>query len=161
MDRIKKGEYEFFGEAPLISETDKVEKEIAGKIYTIEKLLLKDYRNKKITEWNQKRHSILTTEITVLHEGKKVVHESKYDTGYPPDGIDVSYVARNICGSAGMTSHTVTEKDPLLGAQVVQIDTPPSVMFIIETHMFYILGEFEKIAKEEQKSPASKQEASP
>ncbi len=158
MDQIKKGEYELVGEAGLLERAEEVV--IGEKTYLVESLILKDYHSKEIREWNKKKHSILITEITVLHNGNRIKNEIKYDTGYPPDGMTVKDIALNICGSDGISSHVVTEKDPILGARVIEIDTPPSVKFLIDSHMFYITGKFVKLEAEQANPTKVKQRVS-
>jgi len=144
----KQENYEFKGEASLLGEEEVIEMVLNKKVYLFTKLLLKDYWSNKITEWNQKYHSILTTEVTVLCEGKIVIQEMKYDSGHTPDGMTVQTVANQICGSTGQTIVKKIERDSVFNIPVLEILTPPSVMEIIETHFLFITGKFLLLEKE-------------
>ena len=146
-DWKKPENYELKEQASLLQEEEVVEQTIGEKTYCVSQLILKDYRSNKITEWNQKHHSILTTEITVLCDGKKVIQEQKYDTGYPPDGMTVKTIANRINGSTGQTITKKTERDSVFNMPVFEIQTPPTVMNIITTHLLSVVMKFEELEK--------------
>jgi len=142
MEWKKPDDYEFTEEASLLQENETVEKVVNDQTYLVLSFKLKDYRCKEITEWNQKYRSVLTTEVTVLSDGKKVVQEMKYDSGYPPDGMTVQTIAHRINGSLGQKLTLKAKRDNLFNMPVVEILTPPSVMSLIDIHFSYIIGKF-------------------
>lgn len=143
MEWKKPENYEFKEEASLLREDETIEMTVNGKVYLVVKFLLKDYRSKQITEWNQKFHSVLTTEVTVLCDGKKAIQEMKYDKGYPPDGLTVQSIAKSIDASLGQTIIKKSERDSVFNMPVLEILTPPSVMRLVQTHFYYIIGKFD------------------
>jgi hypothetical protein len=150
MNWKKPENYELKAEASLLHGEEALEMVIGDKIYIVLSLLLKDYHCRDITEWNQKYHSILTTEIVVICDGKKVVQEMKYDSGHAPDGMTVQTIANRICGSTGQTIRKKPERDLLFNMPVLEIVTPPTVMNIVTTHFSYITGKFVELEKKSE-----------
>lgn len=149
-DFKKPENYEFKAEASLLHGEEVLEMVIGDKTYIVLSLLLKDYRCRDITEWNQKHHSVLTTEITVICDGKRVIQEMKYDSGYTPDGITVQTIANRIGSSSGQTIIEKTKRDSVFNMPVLEIVTPPTVMNIVVTHFSWIIGKFAELKDKAQ-----------
>ena len=131
LNQFKREGYNLFEEAKLIETTSRFDHE--GISYSIKDMVLKDYRSEK-ESYNGIHHSVLPTVITVQIDGKEYIHESKYDTGYPQEGITVETIANRIKGSSGRTMRT--KPDNVFGSalQVIELLTPPALNSIIELH---------------------------
>lgn len=131
VNKFQREGYSLFGEAKMLENS--CEYEFEGKTVIISDLIMKDYRSDK-ESYNGKHHSVLTTLITISYKDKELKHESKFDTGYPPEGATVESVVANVKGSTGQTMEKVTDSDPVFGARVVRLTAPPSLARIIDLH---------------------------
>lgn len=137
LNKFEREGYNLFEEAKLIDTLSKFDYEDVS--YFITDMVLKDYRSEK-ESWNGKQHSVLTTVITVQINGEEYIHELKYDTGYPPEGITVESIANRIKGSSGRTMRTKSDNVFGEALQVIELLTPPALNSIIELHCWQLKG---------------------
>lgn len=134
----QKQDMKLFEEAVLLPETDKIEHtHDNGNIYTISKMIMKDYRTKD-------GFSHLTIVFTVLFNGKKIEAEVKYDSGMPTPEDTVKKVVENIKQSTG---RAFTEgKSNLFGLELntLTLITPPSLEGLIDGYFWEIAPLFDR-----------------
>lgn len=125
-----------FEEAVLLPETDKIEhKHDDGKIYTISKMIMKDYRT-------EQGFSHLTIVFTVLYDGKKVEAEVKYDSGFPGEDDSVTRIVESIRQSMGRDG--IMTKGNIFGANMptLTLTSPPSIYGIVDSYFWQIAPMF-------------------
>jgi hypothetical protein len=136
----KRQDMELFEEAVLLPETDKIEhKHDDGNIYTISKMIMKDYRTKD-------GYSHLTIVFTVLFNGKKIEAEVKYDSGTPTPNDTVEKVVENIRQSTGR-DHSIGTSN-LFGIELPTLTllTPPSLNGLIDAYFWEIAPMFKEMS---------------